>query len=269
MTRLRVDRPTVARKFDRLTVARIANRLTVTGSMNRFAVTSLRDCISVAKGILALLVSFSLLPTAVWAAPASSLGTVVYADRAHVGAAQASVGATIFAGDRLSTDQFGSVQVRTGAARLLLSSTSIATFSQDDASPAATLAFGTATFSTASSKALALHVGSAVIRPNTDQPTVGRVTVLNPKELIVRSTRGSLSIAVEDDVREIPEGVAYRIVLDPNAADPQGPRGAGTKGYGGPPIKAAKSKFMWYVIGVTALVTYFAFKEVFESPDRP
>src|SRR5258707_1915155 len=114
MTRLRVDR---------LPVARILNRFTVTGSMNRFAVTSLTDYISVAKGILALLVSFSLLPTAVWAAPASSLGTVVYADRAHVGAAQPSLGATIFAADRLSTDQFGSVQVRTRRARLLLSST--------------------------------------------------------------------------------------------------------------------------------------------------
>src|SRR5437899_5560579 len=188
MTRLRVDCATVARIIDRLAVS----------SMNRLGVTGHPDCISVAKGILALLVSFSLLTTPVWAAPASSLGTVVYADRAHVGAAQASVGATIFAGDRLSTDQSGSVQVRASAARLLLSSSSNATFSQDDASPAATLTFGSATFSTANSKAFALHVGSAVIRPNTDQPTVGRVTVLTPKELIVKSTRGSLSIAVED-----------------------------------------------------------------------
>src|SRR6266478_2299392 len=269
MTRLRVDRPTVARKFDRLTVARIANRLTVTGSMNRFAVTSLRDCIPIAKGILALLVSFSLLTTPVWAAPASSLGTVVYADRALVGTAPASVGATIFAGDRLSTEPTGSVQVRAGAARLLLSSASTVTFSQDDASPAATLTNGSATFSTANSKAFALRVGSAVIRPNTNQPTIGRVTVLTAKELIVKSTRGSLSIAVEDDVREIPEGAAYRVVLDPNAADPQGPQGAGTKGYGRPPIKAAKSKFIWYVVGATAVITFLAFREAFESPDRP
>src|SRR5713101_4324660 len=260
MTRSRVDRLTVTCRIGRSAVA---------GSMNCFAVTGRNGCASITKSILALLVSFSLLTTPVWAAHSSSLGTVVYADRAHVGAAQASVGATIFAGDRLSTDQSGSVQVRASAARLLLSSSSIATFSQDDASPAATLTFGSATFSTANSKAFALHVGSVVIRPNTDQPTVGRVTVLNPKELIVRSTRGSLSIAVEDDVREIPEGVAYRVVLDPNAADPQGPRGAGSKGIGGPPIKAAKSKFMWYVIGATAVLTYLAFKEVFESPDRP
>src|SRR5260370_9304501 len=107
--------------------------------VDRTAVTGHLDCLSIAKGIMALLVSFSLMTTPVWAAPASSLGTVVYADRALVGTAPASVGATIFAGDRLSTDPSGSVQVRAGAARLLLSSASTVTFSQHDPSPAPTL----------------------------------------------------------------------------------------------------------------------------------
>jgi hypothetical protein len=245
------------------------DRLWVTSSMKNVAVASRHDSISITKSILALLVSCSLLTTPVWAAPSSSLGTVVYADRAHVGAARASVGATIFTGDTLSTEQTGSVQVRAGAARLLLSSASIATFSQDDASPIATLTLGCATFSTANSKAFAVHMGSAVIRPNTDQPTIGQVTVLTPKELIVRSTRGSLRIAVGDDVREISEGAAYRVVLDPNAVDPQGPPRSGNKGYGGPPLKAAKSKFIWYAIAITSAVSYLAITEVFESPDRP
>lgn len=219
----------------------------------------------------AALVSITLLLTPVWGAPLSSLGTVVYADHAHMGAAAASVGATVFGGDHLSTEQSGSVQVRAGAARLLLSGASSVTFAKDDATPAATLTIGSATFSTANSKAFALHVASAVIRPNTDQPTIGHVTVLNAKELVVKSTKGSLTVAVEDDVRVIPEGAAYRIVLDPTdaAAPPQGPRGAGTKGYGGPPIKAARSKFIWYAIGITAVVTFFAVSEALESPDRP
>ena len=246
-----------------------ADRSTVTSRMSFLAVTSHNDCSSITKNILALLVSFALLTRPVWAAPSSSLGTVVYADRAHVGAAQASVGATVFSGDRLSTEQTGSVQVRAGAARVLLSSASSATFAQEDVSPAATLTIGSATFSTANSKAFALHVASAVIRPNTNQPTIGQVTVLNAKELFVKSTRGSLSIAVEDDVREIPEGAAYRVVLDPNAPIPQGPRGAGTKGYGGSPVKAAKNRFIWYAVAVTAVVTYFAVTESLESPDRP
>ncbi len=236
------------------------DQLTVTRNIDRSTFTS---------RIIATLLSYTLLITPVWAAPSSSLGTVVYADRAHVGAAQTSVGATVFSGDRLSTEQSGSVQVRAGAARLLLSGASIATLSQEDANPAATLTLGSATFSTANSNAFALHVASAVIRPNTNQPTIGRVTVLNAKELIVKSTRGSLSIAVDDDVREIPEGAAYRIVLDANAADAQGPRGAGTKGYGGSPIKAAKSRFVWFAVAATGVVTVITFREVFESPARP
>jgi hypothetical protein len=227
------------------------------------------DCSAITRNSVALMLSFSLVIAPLWGAPSSSLGTVVFADRAHVGAAQASVGATVFSGDRLSTETSGSVQVRTGAARLLLSSQSSATLLQDDASPAATLNSGSATFSTASSKAFAVHVASAVIRPNTDKPTIGKVSVLNPKELVVQCTRGSLSIAVEDDVREIPEGAAYRVVLDPNAAGPQGPRGAGSKGQGGPPIRAARSKFIWYVIGVTVVVTVWALHEALESDDKP
>jgi hypothetical protein len=220
-------------------------------------------CFVLTRSVLASFVSFTFLLTPLYGAPSASLGTIVHANRAHVGAAQASVGATVFGGDRLSTEQPGSVQVRVGAARLLLSSASSATFFED-AGPAATLTIGSATFSTANSKAFSLHVASAVVRPNVDEPTIGQVTLLGPKELVVKCTRGSLLFAVEDDVRVIPEGAAYHVLLDP-----QGPQGAGTKGYGGPPIKAAKSKFIWYAIGVTALVTFFAVQEALESPDRP
>jgi hypothetical protein len=237
--------------------------------LDRSAVARSMDHFSFSKTLVAAFTSLTLLVTPLWAAPSSSLGTIVYADRARVGASEASVGATVFAGDRLTTEKTGSVQVRAGAARLLLSSASSATLAKDDASASATLTFGSATFSTANSKAFAVHFGPAVIRPNTDLSTIGQVTVLNAKELVVKSTRGALSIAVEDDVRVIPEGAGYRIVLDANAPEPQGPRGAGAKGIGGPPIKAAKSKFIWYAIAVVAVVTYVAVDEAFESPDRP
>jgi hypothetical protein len=220
---------------------------------------------------LAALISISMLLTPVWGAPSPSLGTVVYADGAHMGAAAASVGATVFGGDRLSTEQTGSIQVRAGAARFLLSGASSATFARDEATPAATLTRGSATFSTSNSKAFALRVATAVIRPDTDQPTIGSVTVLGPKELVVRSTRGSLSVAVEEDVRVIAEGAAYRIVLEPSdtPAAAQGPRGAGGRNNGGPPIKAAKSRFIWYAIGITTVLTVWALHEALESPDRP
>lgn len=229
------------------------------------------DGFDLARISTGILLSLALLVSPLCAASSAMFGTVVFADRAYVGAAAASVGGTVFSGDRLSTDQRGSMQIRGGAARLLLASNSIATLVQDDANPAATLTAGTATFSTANAKAFALHVASAVIRPSTDQPTIGKVTVLNTRELTVKSIRGSLSIAVDDDVREIPEGAAYRVVLgpNPNALEPQGPRGAGTKGIGGPPIKAAKSRFIWYAIAITGGVTAYLVQEALESTDKP
>jgi hypothetical protein len=254
--------------------------------VGRSVVTSQTDCFAVlnvsagrsaaARGFVAALLSCALVITPVWGASSPSLGTIVFADRAVLGAAPASVGATVFSGDRIGTLQGGTLQVRTGAARLLLSGASVATLAMDDATPAAALAAGSASFSTSNSKAFALHVANAVIRPATEQPTIGQVSVLNLKELVVRCTRGSLIIAVEDDVRVIPEGAAYRIVLDAaQPADPQGPRGAGVKESrsgstpGWPPVKAAKSKFIWYAIAVTALVTVWAVHEALESPDRP
>lgn len=226
-------------------------------------------CFTTTRALVSTLLSLSLLISPLCATPSPMFGAVVFADRARVGEAAVTVGATVFSGDRLSTEQTGSLQIRAGAARLLLDHASVATLSRDDTVPSATLTAGTAIFSTANSKAFVLHVASAIVRPNTDRPTIGKVTVMKPKELVVQATRGSLEIAVEDDVREIPEGAAYRVVLDPNAPDPQGPRGAGTKGIGGPPIKAAKSKFIWYAVIITAAVTAIVVYKALESDDHP
>ncbi len=183
---------------------------------------------------LSILLSVSLLAAPIWGNSDLGSGTVVFAERAHIGTAAASVGTTVFAGDKLDTEQVrGGLQIRAGAARLALAASSRLVWGVEGRSPSATLtggtaAFstrspsatltgGTAAFSTASAKAFVLHAGKASFRPRGDEPTVANVTLLNPKELVVRCSRGAVLIAVEDDVRVIPEGTAYRVVLDPEA----------------------------------------------------
>ena len=100
MTRLRVDRSAVTSSIDHLTVG------------DKGKCSAVNERVWITKTLLALLVSASLVTAPVWAAPSSSLGIVVYADRAQVGSGQASVGATVFSGDRLSTAQSGGVQIR-------------------------------------------------------------------------------------------------------------------------------------------------------------
>ena len=216
--------------------------------------------------------SLTLMTAPVWGASTSALGTVVSADHARVGASAASVGTTLFGGDRLTTEKTGSVQMRAGAARFLLAEQSIATLGSVDSTPSAELRTGTATFSTANAKAFELHAGTAVIRPNTDEPTIGQVTIVSAKEFIVKSKKGALNLRVDDDSREIPEGMAYRVVVDEAAvaADAaQGPRGAGGRGGGGFPRKAGSSKFVWYAIIIAGAATFVGVHAALESPDRP
>lgn len=219
-----------------------------------------------------LVVSLCLTP--VFADPASALGTVVFSDRAHLGAALASVGTTVYGGDKLSTEKTGSVQVRAGAARLLLTSSSVATLGQEDGVSSAALSSGSATFSTANSRAFAVRAAGAVVRPQGDGPTVGQVTYVNPKELVVKSTRGDLTITVDEETAVIPEGRAFRVLIDPTpearaAAEPQGPRGAGTKGPNGPPRKAGRNRFLLVAIVFTSAASFLAVRQALLSPDRP
>jgi len=214
-----------------------------------------------------------LLAAPIWGNSELGSGVVVYAESAHIGNAAASVGTTVFAGDKLDTEQVrGGLQIRAGAARLALAASSRLVWGAEGGSPSATLTGGTAAFSTASAKAFVLHAGTAAFKPRGDEPTVANVTLLNPKELVVRCSRGAVLIAVEDDVRVIPEGMAYRVVLDPEAAGRLGgapaPAAHGSWGQN-QKRKAGKSNFIWYAIGFTTLVTGFAVSEALESPDRP
>lgn len=220
-----------------------------------------------------VVLSLLFLVSSAMGASAPAVGTITSASRANVGTAAATVGTTVFAGDRLVTQQAGILQVRAGAARMMLSSSSAVTVADSNGTPSATLQQGTLVFSTANSKAFVLHASTAEIRPQTDAPTVAQVTYVNSKELLVRSTRGSVAITVDGETQYVPEATAYRVILDPDsyleASPAQGPVGAGAKGTSGQPRKAGRSRFLLMAIVVTGVVTAIALDEVLESPDRP
>jgi hypothetical protein len=233
------------------------------------------------RTICAAVLSVSLLSVPVWGATTPSvspLGTVIAADHAHVGQGNADVGTTVYGGDRLSTEQQGSVQVRTGAARLLLLSGSAAIVNDSAGAPSAKLLLGTATFSTGNAHAFTLFASKASIRPQTDVPTVGQVTYLNEKELVVTARRGPLTVTVEDETQVIPEGTSFRVLLDPTAEAAQGPEGAGSghddrdkdnnRRRGGP-LKAGRSRFLIISTALVAAVTIFGVSEAWESAERP
>jgi len=229
------------------------------------------------RRLCATVLSVSVLAVPIWSAEPAALGTVTSAQSAHIGTAFASVGSNVFGGDKLSTEATGGLQIRTASARFQLSRSSVASLGQTDGTPTATLISGTAIFSTASSKAFVLRASSAEIRPQSDAPTVAQVSVVGPKELLIRSTRGAVLISVDGETKVIQESSAYRVVIDPDAATlaaakaaaPQGPRGAGTNGPGGPPIAPGQNRFVLFAIILTGVATGFALHAALESPDRP
>jgi hypothetical protein len=224
------------------------------------------------RAVLAAVVAHTLFLMPVNGAPPAAIGTITSAISAHVGAASASSGSTVFGGDHLSTEKFGSVQVRAGAARFMLSGASSAAVDGSAAVPSVRLLAGTMVFSTANAKAFLLHASTADIRPQTDQPTVAQVTYISDKELQVRSTRGSLTITVDGETQVVSEAMAYRVILDPGsyyaAENAQGPRGVGTR-QGGPPLKAGRSHFLLIAIILTGIATGVALYEALQSSDAP
>ena len=228
------------------------------------------------RAVLAVVVSYTMFLMPVSGSTPAAIGTVTSATSAHVGAAAASTGSTVFGGDHLSTEKLGNVQIRTGAARFMLSSSSSASMGPAEGTPAARLLSGTAIFSTANAKAFVLNASTAEIRPKDDQPTVAQVTYVSEKELRVRSTRGSLLITVDGETKTVPEATAYRVILDPDeylAAHPeaeasQGPRGVGSRN-GGPPLKAGRSHFLLIAVIITSVATGVVLYEALQSPDKP
>lgn len=228
------------------------------------------------RALCAAVLICSLIGAPIWSAPAGNvtpLGTIVTAQRAHVGEASADVGTTVYGGDWISTEPQGSVQLRAGAARLLLLGSSSAVVNDSEGAPSAKLLSGTATFSTGNAHAFTLFASKAAIRAKTDLPTIGQVTYVSDKELLVTARRGGLTISVEDETQTIAEGTSYRVLLDPT--DSQGPAGAGSgqgpagSGSGGGPLKAGRSRFLLLATAFIAAGTVIAIYFAYESGDRP
>ncbi|HUN63258.1 MAG TPA: hypothetical protein VMU53_14775 [Candidatus Sulfotelmatobacter sp.] len=227
------------------------------------------------RALGAAVLAFSLTSVPLWGAATPNvapLGTIIAADRAHVGSAAADVGTTVYAGDRLSADNPGSVQLRAGAARFLLQSGSTAVVESSEGAPSADLLAGTATFSTGNAHAFTLYASTAAIRAQTDAPTIGQVTFLNPKELVVTARRSGLTVTVADETQVVKEGESFRVLLDPS--DGQEPAGAGSGNSQGPtqsggPLKAGRSRFLIMATALTAAGTGVAIYYSLESPSHP
>jgi hypothetical protein len=184
--------------------------------------------------LLALLVLSIASVMPVMAAPAgsASAGIVLQAAHAYVSADTATSGATVFAGDTIATGDAGTLQVRFGNAQAYLLPHSSATVQEGGVGFGATLTAGTVVLSSAGGEGFRLVADGATMRPASAQPTTAQVTMVNSHELTLTSQKGPLEISMDGEVKTIPEGSSYRMVVEPAAAGSpaaqNGPNSAGS-----------------------------------------
>jgi hypothetical protein len=218
------------------------------------------------RRVLALTLAFLLTGISLPARPVgiSALGVVTQASGAHYNAASASTGATVYDGDRLSTESEGLLQFRGAGALLYLPSLSGITLHGLPNGAQAQLRTGSLVFSTSKAAAMEVLADEAFIRPAADGPTVAQVTVVGPKELRITARRGALELSYRNETEKIAEGTSCRVLLDSPeaAAQPFPQRG---------PVKAANENKRLKIVMVAAIgwATEWAVHEALESPDRP
>ena len=213
------------------------------------------------KSILLAVLSFSILEipaTCVPANPASiPLGSVLQAERIHLGVDTTSGGATIYDGDRLETQEDGILRVLLGKSRMDLQPSTSAEVHRLPNGYVASLFRGTVSASSPEGQTFQLLANGASIRPVSTQATVADVTWINSNELLLTSKLGAIQVFYEGDITTIEAGNSVRMEMQPDEPGPPGSPGRGHKG----------AKYFWIVAG--SVGTAIGIWRALESPSGP
>jgi hypothetical protein len=133
----------------------------------------------------------------------------------------------------------------------------------------AELSSGTLVFSAARTGDIVVLADDAMIRPVPNASTVAHIRVVNRRELRIYVKRGGLEFSYRGESDSIPEGAAYRILLDPSEKEVAalGPEEVKKKAATHRPT----SLFVAIAVtaGLAAGVAIPALLHTLESPDRP
>jgi hypothetical protein len=221
---------------------------------------------TLARSFLVALLIVTLVESPVMAAPAPAvatpLGVILQSQGARVGSDSAVRGTTIFDGDRLETSDAGLLQVRFGLSQAYFMGKSAAVVHQSAPGFATDLTSGTVVLSSGPGEKFRVFADGATIQPSTPQATVAQVTWVSANELILASRKGALEVSMGDEVKTIPDGSSYRMLVEPVPAAAQGQGGAQTPAGG-------KNKFVLVVIVVAAAALAIGLVFALESPSKP
>jgi hypothetical protein len=212
----------------------------------------------------AIVAASLLLPNPGWAKP-DTIGVVLEANHASLGAYAASEGSGVFDGDRLSTGTGGALRLRSGRAMLYLKNESSVIVRKKTEGPEkvleAELFAGELVLSAAEESGTEILVRNARIRPGDGTAAILQVRLLGPKTLSIFARRGTAKFSYRGEAAVIAEGKSYRVELDPpedgGSADKNNKK------------ETSKNRFIFFVIVPVAVASVPLIWRALESPDRP
>jgi hypothetical protein len=220
--------------------------------------------------LVALLVAGMLsTPAFTYAASDTPLGMVIQAEGlAHLGAAKAAIGSTVYTGDNLFTETGGTMRLRVGASQVYLLSDSGASLSQSPKMVHIVVAHGTVGFSSPANEPVGLDTPLGFVHPVDGHAAFGQVTLVSSIEMVVTAYRGDLIVEENGNLHTIPEGKSYRVTKDleqPPQPSPsssgQTKKGAGTQSAGASPLMEKVA-----IIGAAGGAALAVALELCESP---
>ena len=217
-----------------------------------------------------MLLAYSLVP-GLSAAPLPTLGIITSSQAAQIGDARASVGTTLYAGDRLATDQGGWLRVSAANFQLQLQERSSAFLTE---SPAAStgrgiqLTSGSIEISLTSAADFRVLANGAILRAAGDRPILARIEIRGAREVHISMRRGEMQLVYQAESAILHESKSYAVLLNPSEKeiafaanlDTEKPKTGHTTG---------KPVFLLILLAAAAAIALPLLLHSYESPHTP
>jgi hypothetical protein len=142
------------------------------------------------------------------------LGVVLQANLAHVRQSALTEGASVFAGEEISTEVSGSADIRVANSRYTLAANSLGRFYPTHSSKGsvAELTNGTLTFRRDNGDAIEIVASDVRIAPQGDAPATGQVTIFSPCKISVTAITGELRVIAGTETHIVAEKESYEVL---------------------------------------------------------
>jgi hypothetical protein len=173
-------------------------------------------------------------------------------------------GSTIYAGDRLSTQNDEKLRARLGGSQLYMAPGTLVEMGGLPNDYSVILMSGTVVISSADHQTFQLLADGITIRPVGTQRSAALVIWKNSHELEVTSISGELQLSIGEQVETIQQGKAYNVEIKTENPEPRGPAGPSQGA-----VPTGKSHFTKYAIVGGSIATGIGTWRAFVSPCAP